>query len=252
MHVLILGGTRDAMTLAGELVDHPVIRPTYSLAGRTRRPLPPDLPTRRGGFGGIEGLRDWLVREQVAAVVDATHPFAAQMSRHALEACRGLGLPLASLTRRPWTPEADDHWIHVPDLDAAAGCLPRLTSPGARILLTTGRTRLAAFETVADRHFVVRCVDPPEPPPAFTSWTLVEDRGPYELAGERELIARHGIDVLVSKNAGGEAAYPKLQAAREAGLPVVMVDRPTVAAPDRVFYRAPDVCDWLASLAGSS
>lgn len=252
MHVLILGGTRDAMNLAEQLVDHPSLRPTYSLAGRTRRPLPPALHTRRGGFGGVEGLGRWLAENQVAAVVDATHPFAAQMSHHAVAACRELGIPLASLTRAPWSEQPGDRWIRVPDLAGAAEAVRRETQTGATVLLTTGRTSLDPFEAIPGRHFVVRCVDPPQPAPAFEHWSLIEDRGPYQLAGERRLIAHYGIDLIVSKNSGGEAARPKLEAAREAGVPVIMVERPEVEAPDQVFYAPSNVRAWLESLSANA
>ncbi len=248
MDILILGGTRDAMNLADELLAHPGLRPTYSLAGRTRRPLSPALPTRRGGFGGVDGLARWLAAHRIGAVVDATHPFAARMSANAAGACHRLGVPLARLERRPWTPEPDDRWLPVADLNTAAQTLERLTRPGQRIWLTTGRTGLSAFEGLGGRHFVVRTVDPPQPPPAFDRWSLIEDRGPFTLAGERRIIAGHRIDFLVCKNSGGKAARPKLRAAREAGIPVVMVERPVLPPVEVQHYSVADAVEWLSRL----
>lgn len=245
MHVLILGGTRDAMNLAGLLLAHPRFRATYSLAGRTRRPLPSGLPTRVGGFGGIDGLVQWLQQHGVDAVVDATHPFAEQMSRHAANACEALGLPLARLDRKPWHPEPDDQWFAVADLSAAAKAVTQISQPGQRVLLTTGASTLSHFEAITERHFVVRCVDPPEPAPCFNSWSLITDRGPFSLAGETALFAQQRISLLVSKNSGGSAAEPKLAAARAAGIPVIMVERPILAPVEPVLYSPNAVVSWL-------
>ncbi|TDT40349.1 precorrin-6A/cobalt-precorrin-6A reductase [Halospina denitrificans] len=245
MQILILGGTRDAMTLADQLLDHPELQPIYSLAGRTRRPLPPSLPTRRGGFGGIEGLKQWLIRNNTAAVVDATHPFAAEMSNNAAIACQELGIPLGRLERPPWEETDDDHWIRVPDLHEAARQAEAITDPGATLWLTTGRTSLAAFEPITDRHLLVRCVDPPDPAPDFRNWTLIEDRGPYDLDDERNIITTHNVAALVTKNSGGQAARPKLDAAREAGIPVVIVDRPTLPPATHSFDSLEAVTTWL-------
>lgn len=252
MRVLILGGTSEALALGAELSSHSDIAATLSLAGRTRRPLPSGLPTRSGGFGGIAGLQDWLQQEGVQAVVDATHPFAVTMSAHAVAACAALGLPLARLDRPEWVPQAGDHWRRVPDLPAAADMLAREPALGSRVFLATGRSSLPHFEAVPDKFWLVRCVDAPEPPPAFARWTLLTDRGPFALAAERELLRAHAIEVVVAKNSGGTAAQAKLQAARELGLPVVMVDRPATPEVAQRFSEAPAVRNWLEALAAHS
>jgi precorrin-6A/cobalt-precorrin-6A reductase len=245
MQILILGGTRDAMTLADQLLDHPELQPIYSLAGRTRRPLPPALPTRRGGFGGIEGLKQWLIQNNTAAVVDATHPFAAEMSSNAAIACQELGIPLGRLERPAWEAVDGDNWHPVTDLHEAAEKAESLTQPGDTLWITTGRTSLAAFESLQDRHLLVRCVDRPDPSPDFRNWTLIEARGPYELESERNLITQHNVAALVTKNSGGQAAHPKLDAAREAGIPVVIVDRPTLPPATHSFESPEAVLEWL-------
>lgn len=246
MHVLILGGTSEALELGRELSGHGRIRATLSLAGRTRRPVPAGLPMRSGGFGGVDGLVDYLQHEGVSLVVEATHPFATRMSANAVAACRRLALPLAQLTRPPWRPEAEDHWYHVPDLAGAARALTEHPELGPRVLLTTGRTSLPEFEAVPDRIWFVRCVDPPEPPPAFDQWALLQQRGPFTPEHERTLFRQHGFDVLVTKNAGGAASRPKLDVARELGMPVLMVDRPaTEVAAQQVFHEAEAVRAWL-------
>ncbi|MEW1902079.1 MULTISPECIES: cobalt-precorrin-6A reductase [unclassified Streptomyces] len=221
MHVLILGGTTEARALAGLL--HPRVRVTSSLAGRVARPRLPEGEVRIGGFGGADGLAAWLGEHAVDAVIDATHPFAERISFNAALATATAHVPLLALRRPGWVPEEGDDWRDVGSLTEAAAALDGL---GDRVFLTTGRMGLAAF---ADRPewFLVRSVDAPEAPvPARTEVLL--DRGPFTLDGERELLRRHRIDVLVTKDSGGAATAPKLTAAREAGVPVVVVRRPPV------------------------
>ncbi|MFE2383728.1 cobalt-precorrin-6A reductase [Streptomyces misionensis] len=222
-HVLVLGGTAEARRLAAALVAHPAgIRVTTSLAGRTTRPDAVAGQTRTGGFGGADGLADWLRAHQVDALVDATHPFAETITAHAARAAVATGVPAVVLRRPGWRPVPGDRWYDVPSLAGAAEALPGL---GDRVFLTTGRLGLAAFAHLADHHFLVRSVEPPDPPlPPDTEVLLA--RGPFTLAGERALLRAHRVDVLVTKDSGGEATAAKLAAARELGLPVVVVRRP--------------------------
>lgn len=241
MHVLILGGTRDAMNLAGALLDHPKFSATYSLAGRTRRPLPSGLPTRRGGFGGVDGLSNYLKQHKVDVVVDATHPFAAQMSANAVAACSKNQLPLVRLSRQPWAAINGDHWLAAQDLPHAAMLLKQHSKAGDRVLLATGGLSLQHFEDISERHLIVRCVDPPQPPPNFDSWTLLTQRGPFLLADERQLLRAENIHILVCKNSGGKAAEAKLTAAQELGLPVIIVNRPEIPPADIEYFHYRDV-----------
>ncbi|GHF94808.1 cobalt-precorrin-6A reductase [Streptomyces filamentosus] len=221
MHVLILGGTTEARVLAGLL--HPGARVTSSLAGRVAAPRLPAGEVRIGGFGGPDGLAAWVREHAVDAVIDATHPFAERISFNAARAAASAHVPLLALRRPGWVAGEGDDWRDAGSLAEAAAALDGL---GDRVFLTTGRMGLAAF---ADRPewFLVRSVDAPEAPmPARTEVLL--DRGPFTLEGERELIARHRIDVLVTKDSGAAATAPKLTAAREAGIPVVVVRRPPV------------------------
>ncbi|MFP4182600.1 MAG: cobalt-precorrin-6A reductase [Thiohalospira sp.] len=223
MHVLLLAGTAEARALADRLADHPRIRVTASLAGRVARPAELPVTTRQGGFGGAPGLADWLRRHEVGAVVDATHPFAAGISANAAAAAGAVGVPLARLERPAWEPGPGDHWIPVPDLAAAAAALEPL---GDRVLVTTGRNELAPFEAVPDKAYLIRTIDPPEPPPDLPRATYLQARGPYDADAEAALMAEHAIQVLVTKASGGEATRGKLEAARRRGIPVVMVRRP--------------------------
>src|SRR3954447_10229705 len=217
--VLVLGGTGEARRLAEALV----ARGTdvlSSLAGRTASPVLPPGEVRIGGFGGAEGLATWLRQNPVRAVVDATHPFAATMTAHAAAAAAATGTPLLRLQRPGWTAQPGDDWRWVDSLADAATAVT-----GARVvLLTTGRQGLAAFAALR-AHCVVRSVDPPEPPlPARP--TLVLARGPFTVVDERALMTAHGVDVVVTKDSGGPMTAAKLTAARELGVPVVLVRRP--------------------------
>jgi precorrin-6A/cobalt-precorrin-6A reductase len=223
--VLILGGTAEARELARELdgVGVPVIS---SLAGRVARPRLPAGEVRLGGFGGPEALAGWLHDHGIVAVVDATHPFAERISASAVTACPAAGVPLLRLERPGWSERPGDRWRWVDDLAAAARAIPEL---GERVLLTTGRQGLAAFAGLDPVWFLIRCVDPPDPPlPA--RHVVILDRGPYTLAGELALIDGHRIDLVVTKDSGGSHTEAKLDAARERGLGVIVVRRP--ARPD--------------------
>ncbi|MFE0771703.1 cobalt-precorrin-6A reductase [Streptomyces sp. NPDC058861] len=238
MHVLVLGGTTEARALA-ELL-HPRVRVTSSLAGRVARPRLPEGEVRIGGFGGADGLAAWIGAHAVDAVIDATHPFAERISFNAALAAATAHVPLLALRRPGWVPEEGDDWREAGSLAEAARALDDL---GDRVFLTTGRMGLAAF---ADRPewFLVRSVDAPGAPvPARTEVLL--DRGPFTLDGERELLRRHRIDVLVTKDSGGAATAPKLTAAREAGVPVVVVRRPPVPEGVPVATTPEEAAAWV-------
>jgi precorrin-6A/cobalt-precorrin-6A reductase len=235
--ILVLGGTAEARELAGAL-DDAGVAVTSSLAGRVSRPRLPAGAVRVGGFGGPDALARWLREQRVAAVVDATHPFAERISASAAAACTSAGVPLLRLQRAGWSERAGDRWHWVDDLDAAAAAIPGL---GERVLLTTGRQGLASFAAVEDAWFLVRCVERPEPP-LPPRHELLLDRGPFTLDGELALIDEHRIELVACKDSGGAHTVAKLDAARARGLPVVIVRRP--AAP--VLDSVPTVADALA------
>ncbi|MEV6330260.1 cobalt-precorrin-6A reductase [Streptomyces sp. NPDC051909] len=243
MHVLVLGGTTEARALAG-LLD-PSMKVTSSLAGRVAAPRLPAGQVRIGGFGGADGLAAWLREHSVDAVIDATHPFAERISFNAAEAAATAHVPLLALRRPGWVPVAGDDWHEVASLAEAARALDGLGDRGGRVdrvFLTTGRMGLAAF-AARPEWFLVRSVDAPEDPmPARTEVLL--DRGPFTLDGERYLIRHHRIDVLVTKDSGGAATAPKLQAAREAGIPVVVVRRPPVPEGIRTAATPEEAAAW--------
>jgi len=225
--VLVLGGTAEARALAAELDGRPGLRVVSSLAGRVSRPALPAGEVRVGGFGGADGLAAWARAEGVRAVVDATHPFAQTISANAAQACARAGLPLLRLARPAWTARPGDDWRPAGSLEAAAALL-RGGALGSRVFLTTGRQGLSVFAPLAELWFLIRCVDPPSGPMPPRREVLLA-RGPYARDDELALMRRFGVEVLVTKNSGGALTEGKLDAARDLGLPVVMVSRPVQA-----------------------
>ncbi|MDK3256616.1 cobalt-precorrin-6A reductase [Blastococcus capsensis] len=237
--VLVLGGTGEARRLADALVAEGV-DVVSSLAGRVAKPVLPVGEVRIGGFGGAEGLATWLAENPVAAVVDATHPFAAGMTANAAAAADLTGVPLLRLQRAGWTAQPGDDWRWVDSLEAAAAAVASVGS----VFLTTGRKGLGAFAGLTARC-LVRSVDPPGPPlPART--VVVLARGPFTVAEELELMRRHEVEVLVTKDSGGSMTAAKLTAARELGLPVVLVRRPPVPPGIPTVATVDEALAWVA------
>lgn len=220
MHILILGGTAEARLLADRLaaLGHDV---TTSLAGRTQNPVLPAGTIRMGGFGGATGLDHYLRDGQFDFLVDATHPYAARISDNAVTAAASSGVPLLRLMRPQWRPAAAQKWVDLASAEDAA----RFLTSGARVLLTTGHTGLEHFLMRSDCRFFVRVIEPPDTAIPHHA-ELIVSRPPYGLAAEAHLLDRHGITHLVSKNSGGTQTAAKLEAARRAGVEVVMIARP--------------------------
>ncbi|MCS0496374.1 cobalt-precorrin-6A reductase [Ancylobacter sp. MQZ15Z-1] len=245
--LLILGGTSEARELAARLAALEAagaggFEISVSLAGRTRNPLALAAPVRSGGFGGVDGLAAHLAAERIDVLVDATHPFAAGISRNAVEAARLAGVPILALLRPPWERQPGDIWTDAPDIPGAVAALG--TAP-RNVLVTLGRNEVRALKAAPQHHYLVRSIDPVDPPLALPRVVYIEARGPFALEDERALFAAHHIDALLSKNSGGAATYGKIAAARALRVEVVMVARPsrpqveTVATIDAVL-------DWLA------
>ncbi|RWM23333.1 MAG: cobalt-precorrin-6A reductase [Mesorhizobium sp.] len=223
--ILILGGTTEARQLAGNLAARTDISITLSLAGRTENPVAQGVPVRVGGFGGVDGLAAYLRETRTDLLIDATHPYAAQISANAAEAAAHTGVPIIALRRAGWEPAEGDRWTLV---DSVAGAVTALGSAPRCVFLALGRQEVAAFEAAPQHHYLIRSVDPVEPKLAVSNATYLLARGPFLEADERGLLESNRIDVVVSKNSGGEATYGKIAAARLLGIEVVMIRRPAL------------------------
>ncbi len=229
--LLILGGTGDAVELAKRVIDLPELTVITSLAGRTSTPKNLVGATRIGGFGGEAGLMEYLQTEQIDLLIDATHPFAAQISWHAAGAVRQMGIPWLMLIRPAWERLPQDRWIEVDRIEAAVTVIP---ASAKRVFLTIGRQQLALFASLTDRWCLMRSIDPPDADIQLPPGELLLDRGPFSLEQELRLLQDYQIEAIVSKNSGGDATYAKIIAARELSLPVIMVQRPTIPEGEQV------------------
>ncbi|WP_260684143.1 cobalt-precorrin-6A reductase [Rhodococcus sp. KBS0724] len=239
----MLGGTGEGREIAARLAGSGDLEVVTSLAGRVRDPRWPEGEVRVGGFGGAEGLAEWLVENDIRALLDATHPFASRITANAHRAARTCGIPFALCRRPSWAQHPLDRWFPARDLSHAAQLVPTL---GTHAFLTIGRQGVSAFAEVNGVSFLVRSIDPPTgtmPVPH----ELILARGPFDVESELELMRRHGIDVVVTKSSGGDQTYAKVVAARQLGLPVVVVERPPV--PDGVdsFDSPAAAASWLES-----
>lgn len=239
MGILLLGGTSEARTLAGRL--HPHVEVVSSLAGRVPDPALPVGQVRIGGFGGVDGLRRWLLDHPVDAVVDATHPYAAAMTAHAAAACRDLRLPHLVLVRPPWPP--GQAIVVGNDVDAAEVVTQQAFS---RVFLTTGRSGAAAFAGV-DAWFLIRTVTAPDTADLPARHRVLLSRGPYRYEDELALLREHRIDALVTKNSGGSMTRPKLDAAAAVGVAVVMVDRPPLPVGVTTCATVDEAVRWVSA-----
>ncbi len=229
IRILILGGTAEARVLAQALAGRAEYEAIVSLAGRTTAPLPQAAPVRRGGFGGAEGLANYLRDESIDVLIDATHPFAAAISANAVRAAEITGVRLLALRRPPWSKAAGDSWSEVESVEQA---VRTLGEPPKRVFLALGRNELQPFTSAPQHFYLVRSVDPVDPPLAVPDAVYIAARGPFSEAEDRALFTRHKIEMIVAKNSGGSATYSKIAAARALGLPVIMLKRPEL--PDAV------------------
>jgi precorrin-6A/cobalt-precorrin-6A reductase len=227
MRVLVLGGTFEASKLADLLAGQSGISSMLSFAGRTTAPCAPKIPYRIGGFGGVDGLQAYLETGRIEVLVDATHPFAGQISRHAAIAAAGANIPLIVLSRPAWVAQPGDHWMDAADMAAAAAALGREPK---RVFLTIGRLQIGAFAAATQHFYLIRTIEPFTLPPNLLRHRVILGRGPFAVKAEEKLMREETIDVVLSKNSGGEAAFGKILAARNLCLPVVMVARPQQAS----------------------
>jgi precorrin-6A/cobalt-precorrin-6A reductase len=237
--ILILGGTTEARILAERLSGRAGLDVTLSLAGRTVSPARQPVPVRSGGFGGAAGLAAYLSSERVDAMIDATHPYATVISANAAAAAGAGGVPFLVLQRPPWVAVAGDQWTDVSDVREAVATLGK---PTRHVFVTLGRNELAPFVNAPQHHYLIRSVDPVDPPLPLPHVNYVTGRGPFAESDDRALMDAHRIDVVIAKNSGGAATYGKIAAARALGLAVIMLRRPAAPA-------APSVTTVEAALA---
>lgn len=240
MRVLLLGGTTEASALAKALADQ-AVDTTLSYAGRTRNPVAQPVPTRIGGFGGVDGLTRYLRDHAITHLIDATHPFAAQMSLNAHAASAAAGIPLTRFERAPWQAQAGDDWRHVPDLSAAVNTLP---DTPAIIFLAIGKQHIAGFAAKPQHRYILRFVDRPDAPLPLPDAQVIVARGPFDVAGDTALMRDHSVTHIVAKNAGGTGAEAKIVAARSLGLPMIMIDRPSLPQA-HISRGVEDALAWL-------
>jgi precorrin-6A/cobalt-precorrin-6A reductase len=240
--LLILGGSAEGMALARALAGDARYDAMLSLAGCTEHPAPSPIPVRRGGFGGAEGLARALADSGVDVLIDATHPFAAEMKQNAVRAAKRAGVKLLAIRRPAWEPREGDRWISVTTMKEAAGVLGKTPK---RVLLTTGRKELAPFARAPQHFYVLRSVEAPLREALPPRVEVITARGPFALADELRLLRNKSIDILVTKNSGGTATAAKLEAARTLSLPVVMVRRPKVSDAPASVSTVAEALDWL-------
>jgi precorrin-6A/cobalt-precorrin-6A reductase len=239
--ILILGGTTEARQLAGRLAGRAGLDITLSLAGRTASPAAQPVPVRIGGFGGAAGLADYLVRERIDVLVDATHPYAAVISANAVDAARRAQVLAVALRRPPWVAAVGDRWIEVADVHDAVRALGQKSR---RVFVALGRNELGPFANAPHHHYLIRSVDPVDPPLPLPHASYVIGRGPFGEADDRALLREHSIDAVVAKNSGGAATYGKIVVARALGIDVIMLRRPPAAAGTAV-ETIEDAIAWL-------
>jgi precorrin-6A/cobalt-precorrin-6A reductase len=241
-HILILGGTTEARQLSQHLAARDDLKVTLSLAGRTAAPAAMPVPMRRGGFGGVDGLTQYLRDHEVKALIDATHPYAPRISSHAMSAALQTNTPAIALRRPPWCAVDGDRWTEVQDAEDAVRVLGLEPQ---QVFLALGRQEIGPFSLAPQHHYLIRSVDPVEPPLSVPHARYILGRGPFEEAQERALLLAHAIDVVVAKNSGGAATYGKIAAARRLGIAVLLLQRPPEPAPCRGVSTVEDAMAWL-------
>jgi len=239
--ILILGGTAEARQLAGRLAGRAGLEITLSLAGRTATPAAQPVPVRVGGFGGAQGLANYLAGERIDVLIDATHPYANMISANAVAAARRSGVPLIALRRPPWIKVAGDRWIEVSDVGEAVRALGQTPR---RVFVALGRNELKPFRDAPQHFYLIRSVDPVDPPLPLPQVDYVTGRGPFGEAEDRALMIEHRIDAVVAKNSGGTATYGKIAAARALGIDVIMLRRPP-PSDSAAVETVEDAITWL-------
>ncbi len=242
--ILILGGTTEANELANSLAQDPHFDVITSRAGVTKTRKAVSGKERIGGFGGVKRLKEYLREHQIVAVIDATHPFAQAMTVNAFTACQDMVIPHIVLSRPKWLQTGEDNWIKVQSLESAIDYLQAIKKP-LRIFVTTGQKELNNFTRISHHHYLARMIEAPDINPLPLNLEVLFERGPFSLENEIKLLHNHKIDIIVSKNSGGNATVAKLHAARKLDLPIVMISRPILPAA-QIAESLAEVHSWLS------
>jgi precorrin-6A/cobalt-precorrin-6A reductase len=243
MRVLLLGGSTEATGLARALAGDARFDVTLSLAGRTENPKAQPVAMRIGGFGGVAGLADYVETNRIGALIDATHPFASQISRHAIEACKLTQTPLLAVERPAWQPSPEDHWVCVPDIAAGVAALGETSRT---VFCGIGKLALNDLRAAPQHRYVIRLIDKPTAPLGLPHVTIVQARGPFSAEDDIELFRAHGVEAVMAKNSGGSATVSKIEAARALSLPVIMVERPFIP-PRPTVTEIGEALAWLGA-----
>ena len=236
--ILILGGTREAIEIAFDLEQIENTTVVTSLAGVTRSPRLPNGKVRYGGFGGKDGLFDYIIREKITLVIDATHPFAEKITKNASEASKRANIPFLCFSRKPWKKTAQDKWYEVENSKAAASTLTQKDFECAKnIFLTIGRKDVNCFYSINTKQFFVRSIEPVKELACFDNMRWIQGRGPFTFQDEYTFFQEHSIDCLVAKNSGGSASHPKITVARVLGIPVVLLQQPKSINVTKIYDR---------------
>lgn len=243
-NLLILGGTAEALQLSAELANFSAIKTISSLAGRTQFPLLPTGEYRIGGFGGIKGLQEYLLKKHIHAVIDATHPFAQQMQKNIQQSTSLLQIPYLRFSRDFWVSDPQDHWVISKNFLEAVSILEKLSSK--RVFLTIGSQNLFHFCQFSNIFFLIRLINPPPQEVPLKNYRLIYDRGPFTKESEKNLLVSHQIDLIVSKNSGGVHTYAKVIAARELHIPILMISPPPTLSPTPpVVTQLEEAINWV-------
>lgn len=244
-NLLLLGGTAEALHLSAELANFPNLKIINSLAGRTHSPKLSAGEYRIGGFGGIKGLQEYLTKETIHLVIDATHPFAEQMQRNIQTATSLSHIPLLRFGRNHWVETPQDQWLPAENFIQAASILEKL--PNKRVFLTIGSQNLSYFRPFSDIFFLVRVIGSPSQAVPLNNYQLIYGRGPFTKQSEKDLLVLHQIDLLISKNSGGAHTYAKIMAAQELHIPVLMISPPIIASANmyQTVTQTHDAVAWL-------
>lgn len=241
MNLLILAGTTEASGLAQKVAEAG-IKACLSFAGRVERLKSQPIPKRVGGFGGVAGLCNYLEEAAITHVIDATHPFAVQISRNAIDSCAILDRPLLGVERSPWLPKRGDFWI---EADSITDAVAQLALPQKRVMLAVGRMHINAFAAQPQHHYLLRLVDPPTDNITLPNFHSIISRGPFTAEDDHRLLRDYSIDMLVSKNSGGSGASSKIEAARDLSLPIIMINRPPLLRERQDVETVEEAMSWL-------